>query len=121
MYKLKVLCISFIFCLAFSISAQSWVGKWKMEFTTDEGILVLTADLKTNGTYTLDLGADGTIEVNGTYTMSDDTMTFSDNGACQGIGVYKVKATDTTLTLTKISDECTDRTGPDGIMVGKRM
>ena len=122
MNKMKIFCTALICCLALSISAQSIVGKWKMEFSSDEGTFAIAVDLKDNGTYTLDFGVDGTIEVNGKYTISGDTMTINDvDGDCKGKGVYTAKATSTTLTMTRVTDECSNRGGPEGVMVAKRM
>jgi len=121
MNKMKIFCTGLICCLALSVSAQSMIGKWKMEVPTDEGTAVIAVNIQDNGTYSLDFGADGAIEINGKYSMSGDTMTFSDDGECKGTGVYNVKATSTTLTMTRISDECSNRGGPEGVMVAKRM
>ena len=121
MSKIKMLFTCLICFLAFSMSAQSVVGKWKFEFPGEEGTTVIVCDMKADGTYTLDFGADGTVELNGKYTLSGDTMTFSDDGDCKGKGVYKAEATDTDLTMTKISDECEGRGGPEGKMMAKRM
>lgn len=122
MNKMKILFTVMICCLAMGISAQSIVGKWKFEFPTDQGTMVMSANIKADGTYALDFGNDGSAEVTGTYNLSGDTLTVKDDaGDCTGKGVYNVKITDETLTMTRVSDECPNRGGPEGVMVSKRM
>lgn len=122
MKKIKWLFTGMICCLGFLASAQSVAGKWKFEIPSDQGTMVLVADIKADGTYTLDFGNDGNVEVNGTYTASGDQYTIKDSvGECTGKGVYTMTATATTLTMTRISDECPDRGGPTGKMVATRL
>lgn len=123
MNKVKFAITAVICCMAFIISAQSVVGKWKYEFPTDQGTMIMSANIKADGTYGLDFGNDGSVEISGTYTVSGDTFTVTDNnGDCPGKkGVYKIKVTDDTMTMTRESDECPNRGGPEGVMVSKRM
>lgn len=122
MNKTKILFSVIISCLAFSVSAQSIVGKWKYEFPTDQGTMIMSADIKADGTYALDFGNDGSTEITGTYTISGDTFTIKDDaGDCTGKGVYKVVVTGETLTMTAVSDECPNRGGPGGVMEAKRI
>lgn len=119
---MKLFLTAMICFIAIGLSAQSPVGKWKFQFETPDGTLVIAADIKADGTYALDMGNDGSAEVNGTYTMSGDKMTISDDaGDCTGKGVYTVAVTDNTLTMTRVSDECENRGGPEGVMTGTRM
>ena len=70
MNKMKLFLTAMICFLAIGLSAQSPVGKWKFQFETPDGKLVIAADIKADGTYALDMGNDGSTEVNGTYSMS---------------------------------------------------
>lgn len=122
MSKLSFLITGLLCFLAVSLSAQSVVGKWKYEFQTDQGTMVMSANIKADGTYELDYGIDGTVDVTGKYTISGDEFTIQDEtGNCTGKGVYKVKVDETTMTMTLVSDECEGRGGPEGVMVSKRM
>lgn len=122
MNKLSVLITCLVCFMTLSISAQSVVGTWKFEFPTDQGTLIMTANIKADGTYALDFGNDGAVEVTGKYTLSGDEFTVQDDaGDCTGKGVYKIKVDDTTMTMTRVSDECPNRGGPEGVMVSKRM
>lgn len=124
MNTMKVLFTALICCLAFSISAQSHVGKWKMEVQSPEGAFVIAVELTADGAYHLDFGNDGSNEVTGKYSLSGDTMTINDtsgNSDCKGTGVYTVAVTATTFTMTRVSDECEQRGGPEGVMVATRM
>lgn len=122
MNKLSVLITGLMCFLTVSLSAQSIVGKWKFEFQTDQGTMVMSANIKADGTYALDFGNDGSVEVTGKYTHSGDEMTIQDDaGDCTGKGVYNVKVEGDTMTMTRVSDECPNRGGPEGVMVTKRM
>lgn len=122
MSKMKILFTILICSLAMSVSAQSIVGKWKFEFPSDQGTMVMSATIKADGTYALDFGNDGSAEVTGKYSVDGDTFTVKDDaGDCTGKGVYKIKVTDDTMTMTRVSDECANRGGPEGVMVSKRM
>ncbi len=106
-----------------SLMAQSPVGSWKLPVPDGNGNMVtLKVDISDQGTYTLDFGGDGTIETKGKYTMDGAKMTIQDSeGAdCTGVGVYTIKVEGDTLTMTRVSDACTDRGGPEGVMVMKK-
>ena len=79
MNKLSILITSLLCCLAVSISAQSIVGKWKFEFPSDQGTMIMSANIKADGTYALDFGNDGSAEVTGKYTQNGDQFTVSDD------------------------------------------
>lgn len=122
MYKLSILTTGLICCLAVSLSAQSIVGKWKYEFPSDEGTMVMTSHVKADGTYALDWGNDGSVEVTGKYKLAKGVITFQDDaGDCTAKGVYKVSVDGDTMTMTRVSDGCPDRGGPEGKLVSKRM
>lgn len=122
MNKFSVLITGLMCFLTVSISAQSIVGKWKFEFPSDQGTMVMVANIKADGTYALDFGNDGVVEITGKYTQSGDEMTIQDDaGECTGKGVYKVKVEGDTMTMSRVSDECANRGGPEGVMVTKRL
>lgn len=122
MNKLSVIFTGLLCCLAVSLSAQSIMGKWKFEFPSDEGTMIMSAEMKSNGTYALDYGNDGSVEMTGKFTQDGDLFTISDDaGDCTGKGVYKIKVAGDTLTMTKVSDECSNRGGPEGIMIAKKL
>lgn len=117
---MKLFSISLIMCLAVSVSAQSHVGKWTADFPSDQGTATLVVDIKSDGTYALDWGNDGTIEVTGKYSVDGNKMTIADDSDCQGKGVYTFTVDNSTLTMTRVSDACPDRGGPEGKMVFQR-
>ncbi|PHN04626.1 lipocalin-like domain-containing protein [Flavilitoribacter nigricans] len=122
MNKFSLLITALICFMTVSLSAQSIVGKWKFEFPTDQGTMVMAADIKADGTYALDFGNDGSVETTGKYTQDGNTMTIQDDGGdCTGKGVYQVSVDGDTMTMVRVSDECANRGGPEGKMVTTRL
>ena len=106
-----------------SLMAQSPVGSWKLPVPDGSGnMITLKVDISADGTFTLDVGADGNIETKGKYTMDGAKMTIQETEGteCTGVGVYTIKVEGDTMTMTRISDACTDRGGPEGVMVLKK-
>ncbi|MDX2070054.1 MAG: hypothetical protein SFV55_16625 [Haliscomenobacter sp.] len=106
-----------------SLMAQSPVGSWKLSVPDDKGNMIpLKVDISDQGTYTLDFGADGSVETKGKYTMDGAKMTVQDieGSDCAGAGVYTLKVEGDTLTMTRVSDPCTNRGGPEGVIVMKK-
>ncbi len=106
-----------------SLMAQSPVGSWKLSVPDGSGnMITLKVDISAEGTFTLDVGADGNIETKGKYTMDGAKMTIQETEGteCTGVGVYTFKVEGDTMTMTRISDACTDRGGPEGVMVLKK-
>lgn len=90
----------------------------------DGSTMNIKVSLKGDGSYTVDFGNDGTIEINGAYTTEEDKINIKDVDApqaCPGEAVYTYVATDSHLTMTRVSDPCEGRGGPDGVMMMKRM
>lgn len=121
MEKVQHFLLLLCFCLPLSLWAQgSVVGDWESEVPTEDGSMTaLHVSIKADGTYTVDLGGDGSIDIKGKYTFEDGQMTIEDTGgpdSCPGKGVYKVEASADTLTMTRVSDECEGRGGPEGVM-----
>lgn len=106
-----------------SLMAQSPVGSWNMSIPDQNGNMVtLKVDISDQGTFALDFGADGTIETKGKYTMDGAKMTIqeTDGTECTGVGVYTLKVEGDTMTMTRVSDACEGRGGPEGVMVMKK-
>ncbi|WP_373552064.1 hypothetical protein [Haliscomenobacter sp.] len=106
-----------------SLMAQSPVGSWKLPVPDGNGNMVdLKVEISDQGTYTINVGDDPTTATKGKYTMDGSKMTIQDlEGAdCTGVGVYTIKVEGDTMTMTKVSDACTDRSGPEGVMVLKK-
>jgi hypothetical protein len=106
-----------------SLMAQSPVGSWKLPVPDGSGnMITLKVDISAEGTFTLDVGADGNIETKGKYTMDGAKMSIQETEGteCTGVGVYTIKVEGDTMTMTRISDACTDRGGPEGVMVLKK-
>ena len=122
---MKNLKFLFILLLAFPISifAQSVEGDWKITIPAPEGkTMDALLSIDANGTYTVDLGMDGTVNVEGTYTMDGDKMTIQDTKgeqACLGdatAGVYTITVDDKSFVMTRVNDPCEGRGGPEGVM-----
>ena len=106
-----------------SLMAQNPVGSWKLPVPDGSGnMITLKVDISAEGTFTLDVGADGNIETKGKYTMDGAKMSIQETEGteCTGVGVYTIKVEGDTMTMTRISDACTDRGGPEGVMVLKK-
>ena len=109
--------------LPFGLMAQSPVGIWKMSVPDENGKMTpLKVDLSGDGTYAVDFGADGNSDIKGKYTVEGGKMTIQDTEGsdCTAQGVYTLKIEGDTLTLTRISDGCAGRGGPDGVMTMQR-
>lgn len=111
--------IAVLFLMPLGLAAQSPAGLWKLSVPDREGNMIpLHVNISDDGTYSLDFGGDGAIETRGKYSVDNDKMTIQDTeGAeCTAVGVYAFKNDGKTLTMTRISDGCADRGGPQGVM-----
>lgn len=109
--------------LPFGLMAQSPVGTWKTSIPDENGKMTpMKVQLSEDGTYAVDFGYDGTIEIMGKYTVDGRKMTIQDaeGSDCTAQGVYTLKIEGDTLTMTRISDGCPNRGGPDGVMTMQR-
>ena len=109
--------------LPFGLTAQSPVGAWKMSVPDQNGKMTpMKVDISADGTYAVDFGADGTVENKGKYTVESGKMTIQDTEGsdCTEQGVYTLKIEGDTLTMTRVSDGCANRGGPDGVMTMQR-
>ncbi len=122
----KNLLLGLLCCVSFAATAQTMVGDWSAKGADENGNpMTFKVSLKADGTYTVDFGADGTVEIEGKYTIAGNQMTIEDTGgpaACNaGKGVYTFELTETTNTLTLVSDPCEGRGGPDGKIMFTRL
>lgn len=115
----------FAACALFPLGlmAQSPVGTWKMSVPDQAGKMTpLTVNISADGTYAVDFGADGTIENKGKYSVEGGKMTIQDTEGsdCTEKGVYTFKIDGNTMTMTRVSDGCANRGGPEGMMKMER-
>ena len=99
-------------------------GNWNMTVPNEDGgTITIQVSIKTDGKYTVDFGVDGQIEVNGEYQLDGSKMTIKDVSgpqACPQTAVYTVAVSGNTLTMTRVSDPCEGRGGPEGVMAFSR-
>lgn len=111
--------LTLMIMLPLGLMAQSPVGNWKMSIPDEKGNMIpLKVDISADGTYSLDFGADGVIDGRGNYTLEGGKMTVQDTEGsdCKEKGVYALKIEGDMLTMTRESDGCANRGGPDGVM-----
>ena len=117
------LLLAFMIMLPVGLMAQSPVGTWKMSVPDQNGKMTpMTVAISENGSYAIDFGADGVIETKGKYTVEGGKITVQDTEGsdCTAQGVYTLKIEGDTLTMTRVSDSCAGRGGPDGVMTMQR-
>lgn len=97
----------------FFMNAQAHLGTWKWQGQGPDGSTAWSSvTFKSDGTYDLDIGMNGTIEANGTYTMEGGVFTISDTSepVCDGKpGTYTVKIEGNTLKGELVEDDCAAR------------
>jgi len=123
MTKCNRVLLAAILLFPLGLAAQSPVGTWKLSIPGEDGKMIpVTANIADNGTYALDFGADGTVETKGKYSMDKDQMTIQDTEGtdCTASGVYTIMVDEKTLTMTRVSDGCPNRGGPEGVMKMER-
>ncbi len=119
--------VLFLCCvLPLSLFAQSdFVGSWKGEVSAPDGSsMTFSVVMAADGSYKVDFGMDGSIDIKGKYEEVDGKMTIQDVGgpeACSGKGVYQYAVSGNSLTMTRVSDECEGRGGPEGKMMFTKM
>lgn len=108
----------FVLCLWLSFSlpgfAQSPVGEWII----DEAGWNVT--FKSDGTYSVDVGMDGAIDITGTYTTENGVMTIQDDAGCTALGKYKFGMQNGQLWVDPISDGCPDRNPQQKVFFRKK-
>lgn len=123
MKALLLLFLAGMAMLPFGLIAQSPVGTWKMSIPDQDGKMTpVNVQMSEDGTYAIDFGADGTIDLKGKYTLEGGKITVQDaeGSDCTAPGVYTLKIEGDTLTMTRVSDGCTGRGGPEGVMTMQR-
>jgi len=119
--------LGLLFCTPLTVLAQnSFIGDWKMQIPDETGKLMdLKVSIKSDAKLTVDFGNDGTLEVEGKYVVEGDQITFEDisgpNACLNQKGIYKFVVTETTFVMTRVSDACEGRGGPEGKMAFTRI
>lgn len=96
------------------LSAQDVTGNWAMSGTAPDGQAYnTTISFHADGTMTVDMGNDGSIDIQANYTLADSQMSISDlaeQSPCYGkTGVYSVSLDGDQMTVTLIDDPCEAR------------
>lgn len=121
--------LALIVCISLAAQAQSSsiAGAWKSEVPAgEEGQMVpVKLLISEDGTYTVDFGMDGVVEIKGHYSIEGNRLTVQDDAygenPCTGKGVYTFSVDAANFSANRISDECENRGGPDGKMSFTRM
>ena len=100
----------------FLMTAQSIVGDWLMDGKTPDGhTIVNKVSFNADGTLTVDLGNDGSIDVNATYTVEGNKVSMDDTSKespCYGtVGIYEIKIEGDKCTAKVVEDACAVRKG----------
>jgi len=122
----KTVFLGLLFCLPFSLAAQNaaLIGDWKSQIPDSTGKLMpIKLSIKNDGSFTVDLGVDGTGDIVGKYILEGEQMTIVESvGNCPNKkGIYKIVVTKTTFNMNRVSDECENRGGPEGKMAFTKM
>lgn len=110
----------------FVMSQSSIVGAWMTEIPNPEGVIIpVKLVISEDGSYTVDFGNDGTVEINGKYELNGDQITIWDVAgemACLDAGkaVYKFAVDAEAFAMTRVTDPCEGRGGPEGKMAFRR-
>lgn len=119
-----VLCLLSLLCFTSTttLAQTTPVGNWKMTVPTEDGsTMSVKVSIKSDGTYDVDFGMDGNVEVKGEYKMNGNQMTIKDvssgENSCSGEGVYTFEVSGDSLKMTRVKDACPNRGGPEGVMV----
>jgi len=119
--------LAIVFFVPVSLTAQSMVGTWMMTGETPDGQkMEVKLEFSDDGTYTVDVGNDGNVDVTGASSVDGDQMTIWDTSgeySCPSDmkGVYTYSFLDeNTLQMKRVKDACEGRGGPEGMMVFKR-
>lgn len=110
----------------FALAQADVAGNWLMAQETPDGHWEAKFTMQDDGSYTVDLGNDGSVDVRGKTEFNGDQITVWDvsgENACGSDkkGVYTYKIEGDMLTLNRVKDECEGHGGPEGVMRMKRM
>jgi len=114
MKPIKLFCL-LLFFTPFVLNAQSLVGDWKMEAQNEDGeTWTAKLSIADDGTYTVDFGIDGKVDVKGKYEMEGNQIKVQDvegDNLCPNVGVYSWTREGDDLEMTVVRDECEGRAG----------
>ena len=118
-YIMKTLIFPVLLCISTQLFAQEKidhqiVGKWR--FASEDGSAFIISFTAMQN-YQVDFAADGEFDLNGTFKIQGDNIVIADSfGDCEGQeGVYTMSFEENKLTLTQVSDACSNRAGEDGV------
>ncbi len=100
-------------------------GTWKLTMSSPDGQEMVASITFTDGSYEADFMMDGSIEIAGDYTMDGSNITMHDDiesseNACEEAGTYSMDVSGDTMTLSLVSDGCSNRSEVlDGITLTK--
>ncbi|MEO0733643.1 MAG: hypothetical protein AAFZ52_12475 [Bacteroidota bacterium] len=115
-----------LFVLPCFLGAQDIVGAWAITSFTDEAgqPFPATITFQGDGNFSVDMGADGKVDIEGTFTLADGIISITDTNAdspCKGmVGKYRMAVAGDTATATMVSDPCKARGGDGTPMTMKR-
>ncbi len=118
---MKSLGIILAFIISFFTLETGLEGTWHVEAGERSYDITFTAD----GMYMVDMGADGTVDVEGTYTVEENTLTMKDTSgemSCRGDegGSYTFSVEGDKASFSMVSDNCEGRKGLDGQTLTKK-
>lgn len=96
-----------VFALMLSFSAISYGQRFVGDWYIDEAGWKIS--FKSDGTYSVDIGVDGKVDVTGKYTTDGDTLTVQDDNGCTQAGKYKFGVDGSSMWVNPVSDPCTER------------
>ncbi|MEL6391509.1 MAG: hypothetical protein AAFY36_08425 [Bacteroidota bacterium] len=103
-----------LLALPLCLSAQNVTGDWAMSGTTPDGQAFNTSvSFHADGTMTVDMGNDGTVDIQANYTHADGQISISDSAEaspCYGkTGVYNISIDGDQMSVSLVSDPCDAR------------
>jgi len=100
-------------------------GTWKLTMSSPDGQEMAASITFADGSYEADFMMDGTKEVAGSYTIDGDNITLQDDmdaseNGCEEAGTYAVTMSGDEMSLSTVSDGCSNRSEVlDGITLTK--
>ncbi|MEM8582683.1 MAG: hypothetical protein AAGF87_00370 [Bacteroidota bacterium] len=96
------------------LCAQEVTGNWAMSGTAPDGQAYnTTISFHADGTMSVDMGNDGSIDIQANYTHADGQMSISDiaeQSPCYGkTGVYSISLNGDQMTVALVDDPCDAR------------
>lgn len=114
MKQFKFVMTALMLTITFGLFAQSPVGNWTYNLPQSDGTTVaVKLTFEENGELHVDVGNDGTVDIEYTYTLSEGSISIkeiSSGGDCTGVvGVYemaRIKGGMDSRELNAINDPC---------------